>query len=109
MLESLNVEELDPRDYADRVTPVEELEAVVLDDELTNRAIYIGSLVNSRLRKELIQFLKKNQDVFVWYHKDMLGINPRITSHRPKCEPRLLFSQTKKESNGTRKIESIQQ
>ena len=32
--ESLNVEELDPRNNADQATPVEELEPVVLDDEL---------------------------------------------------------------------------
>ena len=44
ILESLSVEELDPRDEVDRVTSVEDLVLVTLDDELLDRVVYIGSL-----------------------------------------------------------------
>ena len=82
MLESLNVEELNPRDDAEQATSVKELESIVLDDELPDRVVYIGSFLDVELREELIQFLKKNQDAFAWCHEDILGIDPRIMSQR---------------------------
>ena len=65
MSESLSVKELDPRDEGNWATPVEDLVLVALDDELPNRVVYIGSILDARLLEELIQFLKKNQDVFM--------------------------------------------
>ena len=65
--ESLNVEELDPRDGIDMVIPVEELILVVQDDQLPNRVIYICSLLDSELCEVLIQFLKEIQIVFTWF------------------------------------------
>ena len=56
--ESPNVEELDLRDNSDRVSPVEELILMVLDNQLLDRVIYIGFLLNLEPHKELIQFLK---------------------------------------------------
>ena len=76
------MEELDLRNETDRSIPVEDLEPVALNKELSDRVVYIGSLLDTRLCEELIQFLKKNQDVFAWCHDDMPGIDPRITSHR---------------------------
>ena len=63
------MEELDPRNDADRATSVEELVSVVLDDEFPDRVVYIGSFLDSELREELIQFLRKNQDVLAWCHE----------------------------------------
>ena len=63
--ESLNVEELDPRDDNDRESLVEELIPMVPNDQLPDQVIYIGSILNPELCEGLIQFLKKNQDVFV--------------------------------------------
>ena len=82
MSESVNIEELDPRDDADWATPIEDLEPVELDDELPDRAINIGSLLDVGLYEELIQFLRKNLDMFVWCHKDLPGIDPQIMSHK---------------------------
>ena len=51
---SLNVEELDPRDENDKVTQVEELILVVLDDQLPYWVIYIRSLLNPEVYEGLI-------------------------------------------------------
>ena len=81
MLESLNVEERYPRDDNDRVSLVEDLVPVVLDDQLPDQVIYIDPLLNSELHKGLVQLLKENRDVFAWCYEDMLGIDPWIMSH----------------------------
>ena len=53
---------------------VETLEMVELvDEELTKMAI-IGMNLNNQIKKELIQFLKENLDIFAWSHENMLGI-----------------------------------
>ena len=61
---------------------MEELVPIVLNDKLLDPVIYIRSLLNLELCEGLIQFLKENQDVFMWCHDDMSSIDYRIMSHR---------------------------
>ena len=62
--------------------PVEELEKVNLDDARPKRMIRIGTLASWSVRQALTTFLKANQDVFTWSHKDMPGIDPLIMVHK---------------------------
>ena len=62
--------------------PVEELEKVNLDDARPKRMIRIGTLASWSVRQALTTFLKANQDVFTWSHKDMPGIDPSIMVHK---------------------------
>ena len=62
--------------------PVEELEEVVLDESRPGRTTRMGTLASPMIRQDLAGFLRMNQDVFVWSHEDMLGINPLIIVHR---------------------------
>ena len=39
------------------------------------------------MRAKLVQFLKKNLDVFAWSHEDMPGIVPEIIQHKLKVNP----------------------
>ena len=38
--------------------------------------------------EELVQFLKKNLDVFAWSHEDTPGISPKVIQHRLKVDPK---------------------
>ena len=62
--------------------PIEELEEVNLDDARPERTTRIGTLASWPVRQALTTFLKANQDVFTWSHKDMPGINPSIMVHK---------------------------
>ena len=53
---------------------VEALETVELVDGELIKTTKIGTNLNDWLKKELVQFLKKNLDIFAWSHKDMPGI-----------------------------------
>ena len=76
IFETLNVEEMDPREEKEEVSPIEELTYVTLDLRRPYRFINIDSLLNLGLQAELTQFLRQNEDVFTWSHKDMLRIDP---------------------------------
>ena len=53
---------------------VETLEMVELVDEELTKMTIIGTNLNDQMKKELIQFLKENLDIFAWSHENMLGI-----------------------------------
>ena len=38
--------------------------------------------LNPQMKKEIVNFLKDNLDVFAWSHKDMPGIPKNIIQHR---------------------------
>ena len=67
--------------------PVEELEDVNLDDAQPEQTTRIGTLASWPVRQALTAFLKDNQDVFAWSHKDMPGINPSIIVHKLNVSP----------------------
>ena len=87
MSKALNVEEIDPRDNKDEVSPMEELSQVPLDSKFSDRYISVGSLLEPELRENLVQFLRKNQDIFAWSHEDMPRIDPQVMSHPLSIDP----------------------
>ena len=53
-----------------------------LDNEKPEKTTNIGTMMDRRMRKTIIKFLKNNIDVFAWTHEDMPGIDPSIISHK---------------------------
>ena len=76
--------------------PVEELEEVNLDDARPEQTTRIGILASWPMRQVLTTFLKANQDVFTWSHKDMPGINPSIMVHKLNVSSSVLPVRQKK-------------
>ena len=67
--------------------PVEELEEVMLDESRPERTTRIGTLASPTVRQDLANFLKRNQDIFMWSHEDMPGIDPSVIVHRLNVNP----------------------
>ena len=67
--------------------PVEELEEVILDSSRLERMTIVGTLASWPVRQALMAFLRDNQDVFAWSHKDMPGIDLSIIVHRLNVSP----------------------
>ena len=44
-----------------------------MDLKEPNRVMKIRNCLSSELAEQLVEFLKKNQDVFAWTHVDMVG------------------------------------
>ena len=66
--------------------PVEGLEEV-LDHSRLERTMRIGTLASQLVRQALMTFLRENQDMFAWGHKDMPGIHPSIIVHKLNVSP----------------------
>jgi len=69
------------------VEPVEELEEVSLDNTWPERTTRIATLASEPVRQTLTTFLRDNQDVFAWNHKDMSGIDPSVMVHKLNVSP----------------------
>ena len=62
--------------------PTEVLEDIFLDEDNPERCTKVGTDLEEKIKKDLVQFLKKNIDVFAWSHEDMPGIDPSVITHR---------------------------
>ena len=67
---------------------MEALETVVLAEDKTTKTTRIGTTLSTGMRAKLIQFLKKNLDVFAWSHEDMSGISPEVIQHKLNVNPK---------------------
>ena len=76
-LQALNIEK-----WRVTIESTQALEDISLDDSRLNWVTRIGTQAKPLVHKELTLFLKNNQDVFAWSHKDILGINPGVMVHQ---------------------------
>ena len=69
------------------VEPIEVLEDVSLDESNPKKFTKIGTSMKEKMKQDLIQFLKKNTNVFAWNHEDMPGIDPSVITHHLNVSP----------------------
>ena len=80
--------------------PTEVLEDIPLNKGNPESFTRIGTSMEEKTKQHLIQFLRKNIDVFTWSHEDMLGIDPSVINHRlnvntsskPVCQKKRVFA-----------------
>ncbi|XP_075650215.1 uncharacterized protein LOC142620788 [Castanea sativa] len=65
----------------------EALEAVELVEGEVAKMTRIGTALSPEMRTKLIQFLRKNQDVFAWSHEDMTGISRQVIQYKLNVNP----------------------
>ena len=75
--------------------PIEALENIPLDERNLGRYTRVGADLEGKNKKDLVQFLKKNIDVFAWSHEDMSSIDPGVITHRLNICPSFKASTTK--------------
>ncbi|KAL0323633.1 UNVERIFIED_CONTAM: hypothetical protein Sangu_1982600 [Sesamum angustifolium] len=86
-----------------RVEAVEELKVINLseDDEKTTK---IGTTMRPSTEEHLIQFLKKNKEVFAWTMTDLHGISPDVITHKLSVNPSAKPVKQKKRMFGQRGV-----
>ena len=77
--------------------PTEALENIPLDESNLERYTKVGANLEEKNKKDLVQFLKKNINVFAWSHEDMPGIDPSVITHRLNVCPSFKSVRQKKE------------
>ena len=67
--------------------PTKVLKDVPLDEGDPEKFTKIGTIMEKETKQDLIQFLRKSTDIFMWSHEDMLGIDPSVITHRLNMYP----------------------
>ena len=65
----------------------EKLETIELVKGDPTKTTQVRTSLNLRTRKEIINFLRSNLDVFAWSHEDMPDIPADIIQHRLNVDP----------------------
>lgn len=81
--------ELDPRIIESEIntTLMEELETFPTNFQDPTQVLGIGKALTPEMKEELMNFLKRNFDVFAWKHEDMVGIDPWVSFHHLNINP----------------------
>ena len=64
----------------------EDLEKVVIGDD-PKKFLQIGAQLSPQEKEELIEFLRKNVDVFAWNAYEALKVDPSFIYHRLNVNP----------------------
>ena len=78
------------------VEPTEALVDISLDENNPERCSRVGADLKGKIKEDLVQFLKKNIDVFAWRHEDIPSIDPSVITHHLNICPSSKSVQQKK-------------
>ena len=67
--------------------PVNDLEDVELVEVDPSKVTKVGEELDLPLKEKIVEFLKKNLDIFAWTHEDMLGIDNKVIEYRLIVDP----------------------
>ena len=67
--------------------PLEEVASIFIHPDYPNRHVMIGTKLTEELRNTLVEFLKKNYDVFTWSQNDVPRLDPQIVVHKLFTDP----------------------
>ena len=67
--------------------PTKDLEDVELAEGDPSKFTKMGGELDPSVKEKIVEFLKKNLDVFAWTHKDMPGINDQVIEHQLNVDP----------------------
>ena len=71
----------------ERSKPVEVPMEICLDDRCPERTLKVRSVLDPKIKDELIKLLKEFEDVFAYIVEEMSGIDPKVTVHKLNIDP----------------------
>ena len=80
---------VDPRE-SDNTKSLEEVTPVFIRPDHLERHVMIRTELTKELRIALVEFLKRNYDIFAWSQGDVPGIDHQVTTHRLFTNPDFL-------------------
>jgi hypothetical protein len=87
-----------------RGEPAEPVEEVSVGE---GKVLQIGTCLNAEVRDSLIDFLRRNIEVFAWSHEDMPGISPEEIVHVLNVDPEARPVRQKRRKFAPERIEAI--
>ncbi|KAL0420443.1 UNVERIFIED_CONTAM: Retrovirus-related Pol polyprotein from transposon [Sesamum latifolium] len=91
-----------------KVQPAEELLNIEIILGHPDKTTRIGSQMSEETKKEVVQCLQRNVDIFAWTPKDLEGIDPKVITHHINIDPSIKPVKQKKRHFGPEKDKIIQ-
>ncbi|XP_022861553.1 uncharacterized protein LOC111381936 [Olea europaea var. sylvestris] len=87
----LVIDEIDPHiiEHEPQASPIEELESFSVDPRDPSKLLKVGKGLSNSLKEKIKDFLSRNIDIFAWRHEDIVGIDPKISCHHLKIDPKV--------------------
>jgi hypothetical protein len=76
-----------PAEYQKAIEAEGEFKKVPLDSRVPNRTVCIGVEASQQEQAELLAFLNKNSDVFMWSSSNLVGVSRDIFEHWLQVNP----------------------
>ncbi|XP_012835110.1 PREDICTED: uncharacterized protein LOC105955856 [Erythranthe guttata] len=92
-----------------RLAAVEELKSVELIPGNQDKLLRVGTNLEPEAETRLVEFLRKNGDVFAWRAEDLEGIPPSKIVHRLDVDPKLKPVKQKKRTFGPERNKHIKE
>ena len=77
---------VDPREL-ENTKPLEEVTLIYIHPDHPDQHVMIGIELTEKLQGAMVEFLKKNYDVFAWSQGDVPGIDTQVITHRLFTNP----------------------
>ena len=77
---------VDPKE-TENTKPLKEVTPISIHLDFPNCHVMIRTELTEELWSALVEFLKKNNDVFAWSQGDVLGIDPQVAVHKLFTDP----------------------
>lgn len=75
-------------DYEPQAVSIEELKSFEVGSNDFSKSLQVDKSLPPALKEKLKKFLQNNLDIFAWRHDDMVGIDPKISCHHLKINPK---------------------
>jgi hypothetical protein len=80
---------------------------VTLDPRVPGKAVCIGTEMSPQEQVEVLQFLDKNRDIFVWSTFDLVGVSREVIEHKLQVNPHAKPKKQKFHKMLEEKIEAV--
>ena len=80
------------------------LEEVVVEE---GKVLQFGTCLTQEIREGLVDFLRRNMEVFAWSHEDMSGISPKEIVHVLNMDPNMKPVKQKRRKFAPKRVEAI--
>ena len=84
--------------------PAEPLKKVIVGE---GRVLHIGTCLTQEIREGLVDFLRRNLEVFAWSHEDMPGKSPEVIVHILNVDPDMKPVKQKRMKFAPKSVEAI--
>ncbi|XP_022889170.1 uncharacterized protein LOC111404618 [Olea europaea var. sylvestris] len=73
------------------------------------KILKVGKGLSTKIKEKLKDFLSRNLDILAWRHDDMVDINPKVSYHHLKIDPKAALHRQKRRALNPKRYEALKE